>query len=398
MNAKDLKKIQNALIEHHLDGWLFYDFRHSNPIACRILDIPANQLLTRRFFYWIPASGNPVKIVNKIESHVLDHLPGELKLYSSWQEFESHLSTVLYRQHKIAMEYSPRNAIPEISRVDAGTMDLVREHRVEVVSSGDLVQSITGVWNEANFQSHFKAADILSNIVESTWQKISDSLEGRSPALTEYEVQQFMLNEIQKNHCVTSDAPICAINENSANPHFSPSSKNSKTIKGGDFILLDLWCKLEQPHAMYADITRVGVAGSNPSKRQQEIFQIVKKARDTATEFVIRRFSQNEPIMGHEVDAVCRGVIFEAGYGEYFIHRTGHNIDENDHGQGAHIDSLETRETRQLIPGTCFSIEPGIYLPGEFGVRLEYDLCIMSDRTVRITGGVQNQIETLVWL
>jgi Xaa-Pro aminopeptidase len=389
-----LQEIQRSLQTAQLDGWLFYDFRGSNDLACKMLELSSDVFLTRRFFYWIPKEGNPVKILHGIEDHVLNHLPGEVLTYHTWQELESHIATVLKNSRKIAMEYSPRNAIPYVSKIDAGTMDVVRGCGVNVVSSADLLQQYTSVWSIAQLQTHLEAADVLCKTVDAAWKFIGKCLnEGKK--ITEYDVQQFILAEFEKYGCITAGSPICAVNAHSANPHYYPDKDNAVVIQMGDFILIDLWCKKEVLHAVYADITRVGVAAEKPTERQQAIFDIVKRARDAATEFVKKRFSNKQEVMGWEVDRCCRNVIVESGFGDYFIHRTGHNIDTEDHGGGANIDSLETQDTRHLLPGTCFSIEPGIYLPGEFGVRLEYDVFVHHDGQVQVTGGIQEAITCL---
>jgi len=390
-----LKDIQKTLEHYLLDGWLLYDFRRCNDLACQFLQIPMHQLLTRRFFYWIPRKGVPVKLVHAIEDSALNHLPGSVQRYRTWQEIEAYLKEILKGSKRIAMEYSPRNAIPYASKVDAGTMDVVRDCGVEVVSSADLLQQYINVWDADQLKTHLFAADVLCRTVDDVWAWIAQNLQIKN-AITEYDVQQFILQSLEREGCVTSDAPICAVNENSANPHYSPDKNHSKVIKMGDFILIDLWCKQQSPGSVYADITRVGVAASAPTEYQKAIFDIVKAARDKATGLVRDRFSQGEPVRGCEVDQCCRNVIQEAGYGDYFIHRTGHNIGENDHGSGAHIDNLETRDTRLLLPGTCFSIEPGIYLPGKFGVRLEYDVYVHLDGEVNVTGGIQNAITCLI--
>jgi Xaa-Pro dipeptidase len=386
-----LRDIQKNLVEQNLDGWLLYDFRRSNDLAFDLLEIPEEKFFTRRFFYWIPKKGKPVKIVHRIESENLDHLPGDKLKFLAWQELESNVEKVLKGSKRVAMEYSPRNAIPYVSKVDAGTMEVVRDCGVEVVSSADLLQKYSSVWNEHKLKTHLEAADVLDKTVAKAWELIANSLR-TSKELTEYDVQQFLLSEFEKNACVTEGPPICATNSHAADPHYIPAKEGSSLIKEGDFILIDLWCKKNLPDATYGDITRVGVAAKEPTKRQEEIFNIVKNARDAGTDLVKERFAKNESLMGWEVDAACRKVIEDAGYGECFIHRTGHNIDVNDHGNGAHVDNLETQDRRHILPGTCFSIEPGIYLSEEFGVRLEYDVYVDHDRSVQVTGGIQESI------
>jgi Xaa-Pro dipeptidase len=290
------------------------------------------------------------------------------------------------------MEYSPRNAIPYISKVDAGTVDLVRSFGIEVVSSADLLQVFTSEWSEDQFHLHLEAAEVLDDTVSKAWDLIAYSLASNRP-ISEYDVQQFILTEFSQQNCLCEDPPICAVNAHSADPHYTPNAHNSTPIKPNDFILIDLWCKKKAPRAVYADITRVGVAAAQATAKQQHIFEIVRDARDAAMEFIESRLKQGIPVRGWEVDHVCRMMIQTAGYGEFFTHRTGHNIGEKDHGDGANIDNFETKDTRLLLPKTCFSIEPGIYLPEEFGVRLEHDVYIEADgRSVKVTGGLPTEI------
>lgn len=388
-----LEDIQKELQKLQIDGWLLYDFRRSNDLACKFLEIPFNQLLSRRFFYWIPSQGQPVKIVSSVEDP-LKHLPGISLAYKGWESLDVYLDQILQDAQVIAMEYSPRNAIPYLSKVDAGTLELIKDFGVDVVSSCDLLQQFTSVLTPQQINTHIQAGIILDKIAEDTWLWIASHL-SKKQMINEYDVQQYILNEFATYRCVTSDPPICAVNTNSSNPHYNPQSVTAKNIQEGDFVLIDLWCKLDREDAIYADITRVGVASKSVTPRQQEIFRIVRDAQEKATELVKRRIALGQPIQGWEVDQAARTVITEAGYGDYFVHRTGHSIDTSDHGSGANIDNLETQDLRYLLPGTCFSIEPGIYLPNEFGVRLEYDLLIDLDHTVKITGGVQNQIKVL---
>lgn len=388
-----LKKIHQLLAQEALDGWLLYDFRRTNDLACRFLELPSEKMLTRRFFYWIPAEGPPVKIVSRIEEHALDHLPGAIRTYGTWQELETRLAEVLLGNHRVAMEFSPRNAVPYVSRVDGGTIDLIRSFGVEVVSSGDLLQEFTSVWTPRKLELHIEAAVVLEDAVSAAWQLIQETLM-RGRTITEYEVQQYILSYFDTHDCITSAPPICAVNMHSADPHYEVPKQGSSEIKPGDFILIDLWAKCKQPHAVYADITRVGVAAEEPTERHQEIFDIVKRAQQAAFEFLTSRYMANVPVMGWELDQVCRQTIVDAGFGPYFFHRTGHNIDEEDHGDGANLDHLETHDRRRLLPGTCFSIEPGIYLKGEFGVRLEYDVYLTPGGMPRITTGVQQTLVT----
>jgi Xaa-Pro dipeptidase len=385
-----IQAVQKILQEKQLDGWLLYDFHHSNSLACDFLEIPLKTILTRRFCYWIPQKGDPIAIVHGVEMHVLSHAPGKKMVYSASKLFESHLKEILQGKKNIAMEYSPRGAIPTASKVDGGMLDLVREQGVQVVSSAFFLQNFTCVWTDEQYMMHKEAAESLDKIAAATWGWIRDRLK-QEEMITEYTVQQYILTEIKKHKCVMDGAPICGVNQNSANPHYNPEMRGCRSVKKGDFILIDLWCKRDLPGAVYADITRVAVAGP-PTKRHLEIFQIVRNAQKAGTDLVKERVEKRKEVRGSEVDNACRKVIVDAGYGDYFTHRTGHNIHTDDHGPGANIDGFETLDERLLIPKTCFSIEPGIYLPKEFGVRLEYDIYINDDHTIEVTGGVEDKL------
>lgn len=363
-----------------LDGWLIFDFRRSNDLGCQFLKIPQGALLSRRFFYWIPKEGEPVKIVHSIEKMVLNHLPGRVVEYRTWGELEGALKGVLEGSKRIAMEYS--TTVPYLSKVDGGTIDLVRKFGVEVVSSAGLLKEPL---SREQIESHLAAAKVVDEVVELAWQWIKGHLD----LITEYGVQQFILDEFGKRGYLVDDAPICAVNANSANPHYSASDRK---ICRGDFILIDLSCK--KKGGIFADITRVGVAGK-PSARQQAVFEVVKAAQERALKLVQERFQGETPVMGWEVDRVCRDVVQSAGFGPYFTHRTGHNLGQHIHGNGTHLDNYETKDTRRIEKSSCFTIEPGIYLPGEFGVRLEYDVLIQPGGEVVVTGGWQERIKII---
>lgn len=390
-----INQIQKQLTEQKLDGWLLFDHHGSNKFVRELLNIGPETLLTRRFFYWIPKSGEPLKILHRIEGDSLEFLPGKKELYLSWNDLEQVLGRLLKENKRIAMEYSPRGANPYVSVVDAGIVELVRELGAVVVSSAELLQRFTSVLDEKQIESHLTAADVLIKTADRAWEFIASHLK-QGKTITEYDVQQFICREFQAANCVTEGLPICAVRENTALPHYQPFKNQCKTIEKGDFILLDLWCKKSTPHAVFADITRVGVAASEPTLKQKEVFEIVQKAQTKATDFVFESFQKKKAIQGAVVDDVSRKVIVEAGYGKYFTHRTGHSIDTSVHGGGAHLDNFETQDTRQLLPGTCFSVEPGIYIPNEFGVRLEYDILIKHDFSVHITGGKQAKIHCLL--
>lgn len=384
-----IEKAKNFLTQGHIDGWLIYDFHGNNPLARSFLNLSKEMMTTRRFFYWIPAKGEPIKLVHAIEAGTLNHLPGTLKTYSSWQSLEKELGNILHGMKKVAMEYSPKNAIPYVSLVDGGTVDLVRSFGVEVVSSADFLPHFTAVLTQKQIESQLRAGKRLDEIVLKMWQWIQKNL-GK---VTEYDAQQKIKEEFKKLQLITDHDPIVAVNAHSANPHYEPKKTSSSLIKQGDFILIDLWAKVEE--GIFGDITRVAVAAANPSQKQQEIFQIVHSAQKAAIELVKHRFSEHKRLEGWEVDESARAVIRKAGYDKFFIHRTGHSIEKNLHGSGAHMDNLEMHDVRPILKGTCFSIEPGIYLPGEFGVRLELDLIVHFDGSVEISGGEQDSIACL---
>lgn len=390
-----IQDVQKHLQKEKIDGWLIYDFHKINSFAGEFLKLDPDLLVTRRFFYWIPAKGDPVKILHVIEPHVLPHVPGKTETYLKWQELEAQLEKVLKGSKTVAMEYSPRNAIPYLSKVDAGIVDLVRSFHVEVVSSASFLQHYTCVLDDQQLGFHLEAAQFLDKVVGDAWEKIADALR-KGSKINEYQVRMFIADQMEASGFMTEGLPICAVNAHSADPHFEPLKEGSSEIKKGDFVLIDLWCKKKHPRAVYGDITRVAVADTASTERQREIFSIVRAAQKSATDLVIDRYARGESIKGFEVDAACRRVIEEKGYGKYFTHRTGHNIYTKDHGPGAHIDSLETQDLRELIPHTCFSIEPGIYIPGEFGIRLEYDVYLGDAGKVQVTGGVEDQLLTLL--
>jgi len=381
MQEQRLRDIQQALQQEGqqgVDGWLFCDFRGSDPLAYRILGLDPTSISTRRWYYFIPAYGEPSGIVSSVEPHRLDTLPGRKRVFLSWQQLHAHLAETLRGVQKVAMQYSPGNAIPYVSRVDAGTIELVRQLGVEVVSAANLVQRFEAVWTPEQWQSHLRAAQGVRGTVDEAFAYIRQ----HSP-VTEYAVQQFILQRFAARGLTTHHPPIVAINAHSADPHFEPTPADATPIRSGDFVLIDLWAK--EPGGVYADYTWTGFMGSQIPERYQKIFAIVRDARDAAIAFVKERINREQSFHGYEVDAVARQVITDAGYGEYFVHRTGHSIGEEVHGNGANMDSLETRDERRVLPATCFSIEPGIYLAGEFGVRSEVNVYV-TEREAVVTG------------
>lgn len=389
-----IEQVQKHLAQENIDGWLLYDFHRNNSLAHTFLEISPDEPATRRFFYWIPRKGSPIKLVHAIESRILDRWPGEKRTFSSWQSLEEGLKNILHGQKKVAMEYSPKNAIPYLSKVDAGTVDLIRSFGVEVVSSAGFLPYFTAVLTEAQGQGQMRAGRLLEKIVGDAWIWIEKHLQDEMK-VSEYDVQQKILADFAAAGLVTDMPPIVALNEHSADPHYTPHKTSSSQIRPNDWILIDLWAKEKHQGSVFADITRVGFAGLHPTAKQQEIFHIVREAQVVATELVKNRFASKKQLRGWEVDDAARNVIKEAGYGEFFTHRTGHSIEMDVHGSGAHMDNLEMHDERLVIPNTSFSVEPGIYLSGSFGVRLEYDLYIHQNGTVDIVGGEQDAIVTL---
>ncbi len=384
----DLRAIQSALLERSLDAWLFYDHHHRDPIAYKVLGLPESLMVTRRWFYVIPREGEPVKLVHRIESGHLDSLAGSKREYSSWRELQDNLQAMLVRHRNIAMQFSPNNSIPLIGLVDAGTVDLLRSFGKEIVSSGDLVARFEAAWTEEQIQSHFAARDAIDAIVPEAFKEIGRR--ARKNGATEYEIQQWIAEAFRRENLITDDYPIVGVNANSGNPHYEPKAQGSARIKEGDFVLLDIFAKKNTPNAVYYDITWTGVIGA-PTDKHVEIFKIVTGARDAGIKKVQEAISANHRIAGWEVDQAAREHIANAGYGQYFTHRTGHSIGEHVHGNGANMDNLETKDDREIIPNTCFSIEPGIYLPGEFGVRSEVNVLIRSG-AAEVTGKIQHEL------
>jgi len=382
---KKIEDIQSLLRQQKIDGWLFYDLWKRNEYAQRILEFPAHVLNTRRFFYLIPAQGEPRKLVHSIERWNLDHLPGDKTIFLSWQSLEDGLKKILGGVKIIAMEYSPKNAIPNISKVDAGTIELVRKQGVNVVSSADLAQYFEARWTEEQYRDNIEVANALRRIVDETFGFMRERILARQ-RITEYDVQQFMMGEFKQNDMVTDFPPNCSVNANSGNPHYEPTKDVHSELHEGDFVLIDLWAKKNKPRSTYSDITWVGFLGNSVPEKYTKIFNIVAGARDAAVDFVGKSLAAGKQIRGYEVDDVARGYIAERGFGEYFIHRTGHSIGEDLHGTGANIDNLETHDERLIIPQTSFSIEPGSYFMGDFGVRSEIDVYISKDNEVIVTG------------
>lgn len=384
----DLPAIQAALRESNVDGWLFYDHHHRDPIAYRVLGLPENQMVTRRWYYLIPAKGEPIKLVHKIESGHLNSLPGRKLQYAGWQELFDKLKTVLDGCKTIAMQYSPNNLVFTISLVDAGTIDLIRSFGKTVVSSGDLVARFESTWTNEQIKTHFAAAKAVDAITVDAFKEIGRRV--RNGGTTEYEIQQWFMEAFTRGGLVTHDPPIVAVNANSGNPHYEPHAVGSAAIREGDFVLLDVFAKMNTPEAVYYDITWVGFVGASPSERMREVFEVVRQARDSGVKTVTDAIGSGRTLAGWEVDCAARSTIQKAGYGDYFIHRTGHSIGTDIHSNGANMDDLEIHDERLIQPNSCFSVEPGIYLQ-EFGVRLEVDVLVRPG-SAEVTGKIQSEI------
>lgn len=390
----DLKKIQSAVRRHKIDGWLFYDFHNRDQLAYRILGLDSTKMTTRRWFYFIPAKGEPKKLVHSVEKYKLDSLPGKSEVYLPWEQQHALLKKMLGTKKKIAMQYSPKNNIPYVSVVDAGTVELIKSFGHKIVTSADLVTEFEAYIDEKGYKLHLEAGKLVDKIRNEAFQLIKKSIDNNL-GTTEYDVQQFIMKRFSEEGLVTADAPIVGTNEHPADPHFEPTLKNARKFKKGDTILIDLWAKKDVPNGVYYDITWVGFIGENPPAKYIEIFNIAKSARDAAVAFVKEKFAKKQTCFGWEVDDVCRNVVIKAGYGKFFVHRTGHSIGVEVHGNGANIDNLETKDERQLMPGACFSIEPGIYLDGKIAVRSEINMFIKHNGEAVVTGEVQNEIVLL---
>jgi Xaa-Pro aminopeptidase len=384
-----LALIQQSLTEEGLDGWLFFDHHVRDPLAYRVLGLSAPPAVSRRWYYLVPAAGEPRGLVHRIERAILDTLPGAKRAYSSWTEHVEGLAGLLSGCQRVAMQYSPHCAIPYISTVDAGTIELVRSLGVEVASSANLIQYFEARWTPEKLQYHLEAGRGVDAIRAAAFGLIGDRLRAGA-GITEFEVKQFVLERFREAGLVTDHGPIVAVNANASNPHYEPQSSSSLEIRRGDCVLLDMWAKLDRPEAVYYDITWTGYCGPQPPSQVESVFQVVRTARDRAIEFLRQAAAEQRALRGFEVDDVARAYIIERGYGQYFTHRTGHSIGVEVHGAGANMDNFETHDERRVIPWTCFSIEPGIYLP-EFGIRSEVNVFI-DEEEARVTGEIQQQL------
>lgn len=390
----DLAAVQAALKENQLDGWLLYDFRGLNVLARRVLGLGGDAILSRRWFYFIPAQGQAHKLVHRIEPHALDHLPGPQSVYLRWQELEKGVGELLKGSKRVAMEYVPRNANPYVSRVDAGTVELVRSFGAEVISSGDLVQLFEATWDDEQWAMHLEAAQHTRTAFDAVFTFIRERTRNEGGA-HELEAQKIILDHFKKHGLFTDHPPIVGAGPHSGDPHYAPAPGDAGLIREGSFVLVDLWAKLEKPRAVYSDLTRVCFVGKQVPEQYTKVFNIVARGRDAAIQKVRDAFASRTPLQGWQVDQAARDVIDQAGYGEFFCHRTGHSIGQETHGNGANMDGLETREERRVLRRTCFSVEPGIYLP-EFGIRSEVNVFVDKEGQVHVTGGApQTEVEAL---
>jgi Xaa-Pro dipeptidase len=389
----NLPALQAAIKAEGLDGWLFFDHHHRDPLAYRILGLADSLHVTRRWYYYVPATGEPLKLVHRIEAGHLDTLPGTKAVYSRWQEHGQGIATLLQGAKRIAMQYSPECAIFYVSLVDAGTIELIRTTGVEVASSVDLVQHFEARWNREQFESHLEAGRRVDRVRAEAFQRIA-ALQRAKERVGEYDIQQFIATRFREEGLIFDSDAIVAVNENASNPHYSPDAQVNREIRPGDSVLIDMWAKLDQPNSTYYDITWMGFCGDNPSSRHQNIFEILRDARDKGVERVKTGKANAEDLRGFQVDDAVRGHIEGKGFGEYFVHRTGHSIGTEVHGSGANMDNLELHDVRRVTGWTCFSIEPGIYLP-EFGMRTEVNVFV-EESGARVTGAIQDSLVLVV--
>jgi Xaa-Pro dipeptidase len=390
--SADINGIQSDLRAAKLDGWLFYDFRGRDPIAQGILQLPPG-MRTRRWYYFVPAKGTPRKLVHKIETESLAALPGETLFYAGQEELRKNLGKLLGRAKNLAMQYSPKNAIPYVAMVDAGTIELVRSTGAKVVSSADLVQKYEACWSPTQLESHLAAGAVIDRVVSEAFQLAAKNVREKK-TFTEYDLKLWILKEFETAGITLEQGPDIAVGPHASDPHYGPTPESASPIREGDLLLLDVWGKTKAAGSVYYDVTWVGYLGTKVPDKMAKIFGIVREARDKAIELIQSRIAAGKPLQGWQVDKAARKVIEKAGYGKYFFHRTGHNIGQTVHGNGVNMDGLETHDVRHLIPKTCNSIEPGIYLP-EFGIRSEVNVYV-GEKEARVTGAVQKEILALL--
>jgi Xaa-Pro aminopeptidase len=385
--------IQSALREEKLDGWLFFDHHQRDPLAYRILKLNPSLKATRRWYYLIPAEGEPRGLVHRIESGNLNDVPGKKQTYSSWNTQLDGLRWLLAGCRRVAMQYSPNCAIPYVSLVDGGTLELVRSTGVEIVTSANLVQLFEARWSAAQLEMHLEAGRRVDRVRGEAFSRIGAALRS-GETISEWQVNRFIRDAFEKAGMVTDHGPIVAVNANMSDPHYEPTAERSQPIQKGDAVLIDMWAKLDKPGAVYYDITWTGFCDNAAPSDLQNTFDVVSTARDRAVERVKTAVVKREPLCGFDVDDAARSYIQEKGFGDYFVHRTGHSIGEKVHGTGANMDNLETHDERKIIAGTCFSVEPGVYLP-RFGIRSEVNVYV-GEQEARVTGEIQRKLVSIL--
>ena len=386
--VQKIEDIQSELRDRAIPGWLFYDHHRRDAIAYRVLGLPESLMVSRRWFYLVPADGDPIKLVHRIEPHHLDTLPGKKIEYASWSELVGQLRAILGGLPSVAMQFSPENMIFTISTADAGTVDLIRSFGVSVTSSADLVARFEATWSAKQIETHFAAAHAIDEIMADVFPEIGQRV--RKGGTTEFEIQQWIVEAFRREKLTADSPPIVAVNQNSSDPHYVPTVDRCTPIRKGDFMLLDVWGKLDEPDSVYYDISWTGCIGSSVPERVRDVFEVVLRSRDAGIEKVTTTIAARKKLAGWEVDKAARDVLEKAGYAQFLNNRVGHSIGTDVHGKGANIDNFESRDEREIIPNTCFSIEPGIYLP-EFGLRSEVNM-LVRDGSAEVTGRVQNEM------
>ena len=383
-----LDSIQQALREEGLDGWLFFDHHVRDPLAYRVLGLDLNAHCTRRWYYLIPASGEPRALMHRIEPHSIASLPGEKQFYSRWSEHMTGVGNLLKGVHRVVMQYSPNCALPYVAMVDAGTVELVKSFGVEIVTSANLIQLFEACWTAGQLESHLEAGRRMDRLRLAVFRKIGAEVSASRP-VSEWQIQQFLMDQFKAEGLVTDHGPIVAVNEHASDPHYAPAAQGSSEIHDGDFVLIDMWSKLDKKDAVFYDITWTGICGQPPSE-MENVFEVVRDGRDSAIKLVKESVASKKAISGFEVDDAARSSIAAKGFGDFFIHRTGHSIGTEVHGAGANMDNFETHDDRPIIPRTCFSVEPGVYLP-KFGIRSEVNVYV-GESEARVTGEAQTQL------
>jgi Xaa-Pro dipeptidase len=388
----ELSHIQQALRDQQIDGWLLCDFRNRDFLAYRVLGLDISQMNSRRWYYWIPAKGEPRRLVHAVEKHKLDSLPGKMEVYLTWQELHRALKKTLgTSRKKVAMQYSPKNNVPYVALADAGTVELIKSFGHRVVSSANLIQQFVSLVSEEGYRLHKDAGIAVDRIRKEAFERIAGAVRTGNGE-TEFDIQQFIMRRFREEGLTTYSPPMVGTNDHPADPHFDTAQDTARQFNTGDTVLIDMWAKKDRPEGIYYDITWVGFIGRTPPEKYVKMFETVRDARDAAISFVKDRFAKGRPCAGWEVDNACRSVVTKRGFGKYFVHRTGHAIDRDTHGTGVNIDNLETKDERLLMRGSCFSIEPGIYIPGAMAVRSEINMFVRYDGIPEVTGDMQKDL------